>query len=100
MADFIKKSMLMGFGLVSLTREKAEAFIDDLIKRGELSEKEGREAVDELVEKSKEAKNDFSKKVENIVSDTLKKMNIPTRGEVDELKEKIAELEVKSTGEE
>ncbi len=100
MADFIKKSMLMGFGLVSLTREKAETFIDDLIKRGELSEKEGRDAVDELVEKSKELKKDLSHKVESIVSDTIKKMNIPTRSEIDELKKKIAELEVKSIGEE
>jgi len=100
MADFIKKSMLMGFGLISLTREKAETFIDELIKRGELSEKEGRDAVDELVEKSKEMKKDLSRKVEGIVSDTIKKMNIPTRSEVDDLKRKLAELEAKSTGEE
>ncbi|MCK9275200.1 MAG: phasin family protein [Syntrophales bacterium] len=100
MSDFIKKSMLMGIGLVSLTREKAEAFIDDLIKRGELSEKEGREAVDELVQRSKEVKSDVSRKVEKMVSDTLKRMNIPSRAEIDEIKMRIAELEKKTADEE
>ncbi len=100
MSDLIKKGVLAGLGLVSLTREKAEAFIDELVKRGELSEKERKQSVDELVERSKEVKNDLYKKVEKMVDDILKKMNIPTRTEVNELKMKIAELEAKSVSEE
>ena len=41
--DFIKKSMLAGIGLAALTREKAEKTVDDLIKKGEMTEKEGRD---------------------------------------------------------
>jgi len=36
--DFIKKSMLIGVGLATLTREKVEQAIDELIKKGEMSE--------------------------------------------------------------
>jgi polyhydroxyalkanoate synthesis regulator phasin len=39
--DFVKKSMLIGVGLATLTREKVEQTINELIEKGEMSEKEG-----------------------------------------------------------
>jgi poly(hydroxyalkanoate) granule-associated protein len=92
MFDFIKKTMLVGVGLAAVTREKIEEIVSELVKKGELSEKEGKEMVDELVEKSKKVKKDLDKKVEKIVADTLNKLNIPTRDELTELKKKIDEL--------
>ena len=93
MKDFIRKSMLVGMGLATVTREKIEQTIDELIKKGEMSEKEGKEAIDELVEKSKEMKKDLTEKVENMVSDTLKKLNIPSRDEFQELKDKVERMD-------
>ena len=92
MFDFIKKTMLVGVGLAAVTREKIEEIVGELVKKGELSEKEGREMVDELVEKSKKVKKDLDKKVEKIVADTLNKLNIPTRDELTALKKKIDKL--------
>jgi poly(hydroxyalkanoate) granule-associated protein len=92
MKDFIRKSMLVGMGLATVTREKIEETIDELIKKGEMSEKEGKEAIDELVEKSKEMKKDLTEKVENMVSDTLKKLNIPSRDEFQALKDKVERM--------
>jgi len=85
--------MLMGFGILSLTREKAEEWIDELVRRGEISEKEGREAVDEFVEKSKEMRQDLSSRVESAVEEAVKKMNLATRDDLDKLKKKINALE-------
>ncbi|MDO9527988.1 MAG: phasin family protein [Syntrophales bacterium] len=95
MFNFIKKTMLVGVGLAAVTREKIEEIIGELVKKGELSEKEGKVMVDELVEKSKKVKKDLEKKVEKIVADTLNKLNIPTREELTELKKKIQKLEKK-----
>jgi polyhydroxyalkanoate synthesis regulator phasin len=95
MFDFIKKTMLVGVGLAAVTREKIEEVVGELVKKGELSEKEGKEMVDELVEKSKGVKKDLEKKIEKIVADTLKKLNIPTRDELVELKKKVDKLEKK-----
>lgn len=93
MKDFIRKSMLVGMGLATVTREKIEQTIDELIKKGELSEKEGKDAIDELVEKSKEMKKDLADKVEKMVSDTLKKLNIPSRDEFQALKDKVERMD-------
>jgi len=51
--DFIKKSMLIGVGLATLTREKVEQAIDELIKKGEMSEndREGGENSNRHIEK-------------------------------------------------
>jgi poly(hydroxyalkanoate) granule-associated protein len=95
--DFVKKSMLIGVGLATLTREKVEQTINELIEKGEMSEKEGKDAVDDLMKKSKEVTKGLTEKVEKTVTDTLNKLNIPTRKEFAELKEKIKQME-KSRG--
>jgi polyhydroxyalkanoate synthesis regulator phasin len=59
MKDFVRKSMLFGVGLAMATREKVESVVDDMIAKGEMSEKEGKETVHALIEKSEEVKKDL-----------------------------------------
>jgi len=93
MLDFIRKRTLAGAGLAIVTTEKIQEFADDLVKKGEMTEKEAREAVNEYVEKSKQAKKDLEGKMEQWVTGFLNRMNIPTRKELDEIKERLARLE-------
>ncbi|MCX5843432.1 MAG: phasin family protein [Deltaproteobacteria bacterium] len=93
MLDFIRKMTLAGAGLAIVTTEKIQEFADDLVKKGEMTEKEAREAVNEYVEKSKQAKKDLEGKMEQWVTGFLNRMNIPTRKELDEIKERLARLE-------
>jgi len=93
MKEFIRKGMLFGMGLATATKEKIEETVEEMIKKGEMTEKEGKDAVDDLVKKSKEMKQDLRDKVEQIVADTLKTLNVPTRDEFVDLKDRIARLE-------
>ncbi|MBN2255544.1 MAG: phasin family protein [Deltaproteobacteria bacterium] len=93
MKEFVRKSMLFGIGLATLTREKIEDAVDELIKKGEMSEKEGRETIDDLVKRSKAVTDELAEKVEKMVAETLRKLNIPTRDEYLELKDKVERLE-------
>ncbi|MCX5833870.1 MAG: phasin family protein [Deltaproteobacteria bacterium] len=93
MQEFIKKMMMFGVGLAAMTREKTEEFVKELIKKGEMSEKEGKQLVNDLMEKSKKMTRDLEMKTEEMVSATLKRLNIPTRKELDELRERIEKLE-------
>jgi len=92
MSDLIKNIILLGLGVISLTKEKAENLAKDLIKRGELSETEEAKFVKELMEKSKKTSDEIEEKIEKTVENTLKKLNIPTRKDIDEIKEKLDEL--------
>jgi polyhydroxyalkanoate synthesis regulator phasin len=50
----IKKFLLGGIGLASLTREKLDEIVNELVKRGELAEDQRARFVKELLEKGTE----------------------------------------------
>lgn len=100
MLELVKKTIMAGAGLAVLTAEKLEEIFDELVKKGEVSEKEAKEAISELVERSKAARKDLEEWMEGVVAKVLKRLNIPTRAEVDELKSRIEQLERAREGEE
>lgn len=80
-------------GIASMTGEKMEKFIDEMVKKGEISEKEGRELVDDLIARSKKAKEDFEGQVDKAVTKALKRFNIPQRSEIERIWARIELLE-------
>jgi polyhydroxyalkanoate synthesis regulator phasin len=93
MQDFMKKAFLMSAGLAVMTTGKMKELIDELVKKGELSEKEARETLEELKEKSKQTKKEWEERIEDTIHAVMKRMNIPSRKELDELKDRLAKLE-------
>ncbi len=93
MLEFIKKAIFISAGLASLTAEKIEQAVEEIVKKGELSETQGKEFIRDLKEISAKAKKETGERIEKRVNDTLRKLNIPTRREVEELKARIEELE-------
>lgn len=92
MLDFIKKSMLTGIGIAMKTKDELEEWVKEIVKKGEMSENEGKNFLDDLKKKSKEAQKDFEEKVESKFKELLKKADIATRDEVNGLKSEIEEL--------
>jgi len=95
MPDLIKDMVLAGLGIMSLTYEKAESLAKDLIKRGELSETEEAKFIKDLMKRAEKYSSETEKKIEETVEKTLKKLNIPTRSDLDEIKQKLDELSKK-----
>ncbi|MDI6776165.1 MAG: hypothetical protein QMD03_02825 [Syntrophales bacterium] len=93
MPDFIKKAMLAGAGLAFMTTEKIQEFVDELVKKGEVTEKEARETVADLREKSKQFKKEMEERTEKIVTGILRHLNVPTKVELEEIKERLERLE-------
>ncbi|MEA2039016.1 MAG: polyhydroxyalkanoate synthesis regulator [Thermodesulfobacteriota bacterium] len=93
MIDLIKKGFLAGLGLAAMTRDKAEELVKVAMEKGEISEKEGKDLVDKLLKRSEEARKDLETKVEGIVHKALEKMNVATKDDISEIKEKIKNLE-------
>ncbi len=93
MFDLLKKTIWLGAGLAVMTTEKIEEAVAEIVKKGQLSEKEGKELVADLVEKSKKARKELGEKVEKIIDKTLQKLNIPSRKEMEELRARVEQLE-------
>ena len=97
MFELIKKTMLAGVGLAAVTKDKVEELARELTEKGEMSEKEGKELIDELLKKSEQARKDLETKVEDTVRKVLEKMAVATKGDIDSLSERIKNLEQKET---
>ena len=97
MLDSIHKMFLAGVGFAAMTKDKIDEHIKELVEKGKLTEKEGREIADDMLEKSKQAKEDLEKQVEKLVQQTLGTLQIPSKKEVEELAARIEKLEAKKT---
>lgn len=89
MIDLIKKTFYTGLGAVALTKEKIEELADELVEKGKLSEGDVKKFVDDLFEKSESAKEQIKKHVEKITEDTLKKMKLATKDDLDALEKRL-----------
>lgn len=86
--DTIRNAMLAGFGI----QEKVKEFIDDLVKKGELSESQGAKLVKEWSDKFEKNTTDISKSLNEVVVKTLEKMNLSTKDDIQRLNEKLDSL--------
>ncbi len=90
-----RKFLLLGIGALSLTEERLEQIISGMVKKGEISRQEGRDLVQEMLKKIKQEKDDLSGKIKKEFDCLMDKVDVPKQSEINELKQKIAELEAK-----
>ncbi len=88
MKNLVKKVLLAGLGTIILTKEKATEIANDLIKQGDLSEKEGKKFVDELLLKSKEGQAEIAKILEKV----LKNSKVATNEDVERIEKKLDQI--------
>ena len=86
--DIIKNAMLAGYGV----QEKVKEFVDELVKKGELSESQGVKLVKEWSEKAEKNTEDISSSLNDLLKKAVERMKIPSQEDIDSLKEKISEL--------
>ncbi|MCL0042688.1 phasin family protein, partial [Thermodesulfovibrionales bacterium] len=73
-------------------KEKVREFIDDLVKRGEVSESQGARLVKEWTDKADKSTSEFSKSISEVVTKTIEKTSIPTREDIETLNREIQYL--------
>jgi len=86
--DIIKNALLAGYGV----QEKVKEFIDELVKKGELSESQGVKLVKEWSEKAEKNTEDISSSLNDLLKKAVERMKIPSQEDIDNLKEKITDL--------
>jgi polyhydroxyalkanoate synthesis regulator phasin len=91
--DTIQKAMYLGLGAISLTKEKAEGIIDDLVKRGEMKEQDRRKMVEQLLKEGKTQKGMIEENVSALVQKTMGDMGLPTRKEFKNIVKRLDGIE-------
>lgn len=94
MEDALKKFLYAGVDLAAEASGKVEDTVKDLIAKGRISEEEGKKLVDDIFEKTENAKGEF----ENKYNELKERVGITKKSDEDllaELKQKVADLESK-----
>lgn len=101
--DVVRRMMLAGFGAFALTRDEAEQFLDRLVERGEIAQKDAQHLIDETMTRFRTTAtppainvengvNTLTTQMESGLEQLLNRMNIPSKRDIDELSAKIAQL--------
>ncbi len=88
----LKDTVLAGIGFVELTRKKAEELVDSLIKSGELSKSQKKEAMLELLSKAEAKTKETTGKITREVDKAIKSFTITKKSEIEALSKKIDSL--------
>ncbi len=86
--ELIRNALFAGIGV----QERVKEFLDELVKKGQLSESQGAKLLKEWSERAEKTSEEITNTISDIVTRTLEKMNLPTREDVEELNKKIKTL--------
>ena len=89
--DMLKRYLDAGVAFTQMTRSRAESIVKDLVKAGELQQKQAQKQVDDLVERSRKNTEQLMEMVRKEITQQLSSVGIAT-------KEDIARLEAKIDG--
>lgn len=92
MTDIFEKGFYLGLGLLSLSKEKAEEIINDLVEKGKISSEQSSKAIKDLLAKAEEEKKVLTEKIDSALESAMKKMNLATRHDLEELNKKLDKI--------
>ena len=91
-----RKVLLAGIGAMALAQEEIEDFVNRLVERGEIAEKDGRKLINDVMERRKSQVEDQVDKAEDTLDSrierVLHRMNVPSKKDIDDLGAKISTL--------
>ncbi len=92
MLDSIKKSVLTGVGMALRSKKEIEALAKEFAEQSDMNQKEAQAFLDDCQKRYDEAKSELDKKIETTVEKVLKRVNLPTRKDIDSLNLRMDKL--------
>ncbi len=86
--EIIRNSMLLGLGV----QEKVKDFVDELVKKGELSETQGAKLAKEWTDKAEKNTEDISNSLNDLMNKTIDKMKLLSKEDLDKINEQISAI--------
>jgi len=91
--DEIRRMVLITSGVVELTRNRAEAIVRELIKSGELPGGQATQAVRDLMERSKQNRDEILNLVRSEMRNQIEAIGLASKRDIERLERRVARLE-------
>jgi polyhydroxyalkanoate synthesis regulator phasin len=89
MIDIVRKSFLFGLGVIALTKEKAQNFVEDLKKNEKITPEEGKKLVKDMMKKSEEFSKKIRKEIRKQIQVVVKEMGLATKDDIQKLRTEL-----------
>lgn len=89
MINNLRKGFALGLGLAITSKEQAEKVLNELVKKGELSQQESKEFLSILRKKGEKTQKEIDQVVQNKIRHLMDKANLVTKEDIKELEERF-----------
>jgi polyhydroxyalkanoate synthesis regulator phasin len=93
MIEAIKKTLLAGLGAAVITKEKAEAALNDLVKQGKISTADARIMAEKIAEQGRREFDEMSNKMNDRIREMLHSTDRKYEARINGLEDRIRQLE-------
>jgi polyhydroxyalkanoate synthesis regulator phasin len=82
--ELVEKTLNFGLGLAAYSREKIEELVEEMVRKGDVAQKDARQLAADLVRKGEEQKVELQKLVHDEVTRILDKMDLVRKSDIQE----------------
>ncbi len=93
MKEFLQKAWLFGAGVFEFSKEKVEELVQEMVRRGEIGQKESPETVKEFLAQAQEAQAALVERVKAMVKKALAEAKPALAADLEALEKRLAALE-------
>lgn len=93
--SMFKNAFHLGLGAMSLTREKAEKFYEEMLEKGEMSKDEAKQFIEDAIKRGEEERKEIRSMVRDEITDMRKDFSFARKSELEALEARVKELEAK-----
>jgi len=97
--ELLRKMLLAGVGAVAMSRDETEQFVNKLVERGELAQKDAEKLLRDVQSRLRQGRPDVHEQAEKVtmraqhgMEEFLNRLNIPSKRDIEDLSAKIAQL--------
>lgn len=93
MENPLKQFLYAGIGLASLTTEKVQSTLDELVEKGKISDSEAKKVAEDVIANLNGKREDFEDKLGDVVKNVAEKLNYVKREDYENLQKRVKDLE-------
>ncbi|GAB4243917.1 MAG: hypothetical protein Kow00122_00090 [Thermoleophilia bacterium] len=91
--DIIERTLMLGLGAATLTRERLQTVADEFVRRGQLTREEGKDMVESLASRSKEEARAALRQIDSTLQGAYSELGLATKREVEDLDFRLKQVE-------
>jgi polyhydroxyalkanoate synthesis regulator phasin len=92
MFEYVKKSLLTGVGMALRSKGEIRELAEEIARSTQMSQAEARDFLDECQQKYEEARSKLDRRMEETVEKILKRLELPSRSDIQALNSRIDDL--------